>query len=155
MITAKPHHLLDIFKLYGAGVKKFTPDPFYGHDFYRIGNLVLDDPNLRVKFTIGVDDICKPCKYLKSKECSDFVSGNPEEYSSKEFWNKTIDKRIMNELSIEDGIEMTVGEYCKLALERLNEENISEIWKERPQKETDKRTKLLLKGLRKYYRDYL
>ncbi len=44
-ITIKPHHFMDIIKLYGAGIESFVPDEKLGHDFYRIGNLRLS-PNL-------------------------------------------------------------------------------------------------------------
>lgn len=33
-LVIKPHHLLDIFKLYGRGVETFVPDDKYKHDFY-------------------------------------------------------------------------------------------------------------------------
>ena len=38
-IVIKPHHLLDIFKLYGKGIENFVPDKNYNHNFYFIGNV--------------------------------------------------------------------------------------------------------------------
>lgn len=62
-VTIKPHRFMDIIKLYGGGLERFVPDPAMGHDFYRIGNLVLENPELPLRLTTEGDDICKPCKY--------------------------------------------------------------------------------------------
>ena len=45
-ITIKPHHFLDIIKLYGNGLEKFVPDKNYGHDFYKVGNIILAKYNI-------------------------------------------------------------------------------------------------------------
>ena len=34
-IIIKPHHFIDIIKLYGAGIERFIPDEPMGHDFYK------------------------------------------------------------------------------------------------------------------------
>jgi hypothetical protein len=150
MLAIKPHHLLDIFKLYGAGFESFVPDPLYGHDFYKVGNLILKNPNVLVKFTSNSDDICKPCKYNINDKCSDVIQNNPKKYLSKNLWNKTIDTRLMEHLSISEGTEMTAIDYCNLALKKLDESAIKKIWKERPAAETKNRVKLLRLGLTKF-----
>lgn len=40
-IIIKPHHLLDILKLYGKGIEKFVPDINHEHDFYKIANMIV------------------------------------------------------------------------------------------------------------------
>lgn len=45
-ITIKPHHFMDIIKLYGTGIERFVPDQKRGHDFYRIANLIVQNPTL-------------------------------------------------------------------------------------------------------------
>lgn len=35
MIIIKPHHLIDIIKLYGAGVEYFVPDEFFNTIFIK------------------------------------------------------------------------------------------------------------------------
>jgi hypothetical protein len=150
VISIKPHHLLDIIKLYGAGLNHFVPDPSHQHDFYRVGNIALKNPNTIVMFTIGNDAICTPCKFNQNHYCMDVVANNPSKFQSKDVWNKTIDKRLMKILGINENDQMTIHEYCQLAFTRLNPGNIKEIWKERPDKETANRTALLLKGLKKY-----
>lgn len=32
-MVIKPHHFMDIIKLYGGGIQVFVPDTDYGHDF--------------------------------------------------------------------------------------------------------------------------
>ena len=48
-ITIKPHHFMDIIKLYGTGIERFVPDQKRGHDFYRIANLIVQNPTLMMK----------------------------------------------------------------------------------------------------------
>ena len=43
MIVIKPHHLIDIMKLYGAGVEHFVPDELYQHDFYKVANHIIEN----------------------------------------------------------------------------------------------------------------
>lgn len=146
LMLIKPHHLLDIFKLYGAGREWFVPDRFFGHDFFRVGNLILKKPGLRVRFTLGADEICGPCKFNVGGKCTDGLAGN----FSKESWNRRIDRRLMAVLEIEEGTEMTVGEYAMLALEKLGRKEIKAVWRERPKAETARRVNFLRKGLEKY-----
>lgn len=150
VISVKPHHLLDIIKLYGAGLDRFVPDPNHHHDFFRIGNITLKHPETIVKFTLGSDAVCTPCKFNQNDCCLDKVVGNPPPYQSKGVWNKTIDKRLMKILSIKENEEMTMRDYCQLAFEKLNPSNMKKIWKERPTQETANRTKFLFAGLQKY-----
>jgi hypothetical protein len=150
IIVTKPHHLLDIIKLYGAGREHFVPDPAFGHDFYRVGNDVLAYPEATLKFVVGGDDICEPCRYYEDGKCTDVVGNNSGRFRSKEIWNKTIDERLMKILGIKEGDTMTVIEYCKLALDKLSTENIATVWHERPTDETARRAELLIEGLNKY-----
>ncbi len=100
-LLLKPHHFLDIMKLYGAGVNYFTPDLRYGHDFYRV-------------------------------------------------WNKTIDRRILDAMGLNEGDEMTAIAFAALAQEKLTPQIIFEVWNERPKEETEKRIANLHKGLNKF-----
>jgi len=152
-ILIKPHHFLDIIKLYGFGLNFFVPDPRYGHNFYKVGNLILRNPQTKIVLTTKADNICKSCKFLKNGKCTDKIRNFV--YSSKEEWNQIIDKRILNILNLKKGDTFTALEFCQLANQKLTSIVITEIWHERPEKETKKRTKYLLKGLNKYLRKFL
>lgn len=85
-IIIKPHHFLDIIKLYGSGLDVFVPYEKMGHDFYRIGNIILNDKNILIKLTVDADDICVPCKYCKDGLCFDDLSGI-DGYTKKDTYN--------------------------------------------------------------------
>ena len=55
VIVIKPHHLLDIFKLYGKGIENFIPDKNYTHNFYLIGNAVIRNEVNKIRFTYSYD----------------------------------------------------------------------------------------------------
>jgi hypothetical protein len=152
VIFLKPHHFLDIIKLYGFGLNFFVPDPRYGHNFYKVGNLILKNPQTDIVLTTKADDICKPCKFLKNGKCRDKIKNFI--CSSKEEWNRTIDKRILNNLNLGKGNSLAAFELCQLASKKLTPKIISKIWRERPKKETKERIKYLLKGLSKYIKKF-
>ena len=151
-IFLKPHHFLDIIKLYGLGLNFFVPDPRYGHNFYKVGNLILKNPQIGIFLTTKADDICKPCKFLKNGKCQDKMKNFIN--SSKEEWNQIIDKRILNNLNLDKGDSLTPFELCQLASRKLTPKIISKIWRERSEKGTKKRIKYLLKGLGKYIKKF-
>ncbi|MFW5884829.1 MAG: hypothetical protein ACOCUF_01175 [Patescibacteria group bacterium] len=148
-ILIKPHHFLDIIKLHGAGYEKFVPDEAFGHDFWRVGNKILEDPQVNLKITIEGDDICIPCKFYNGNICIDKTSINTGELSKDE-WNKTIDSRLLDALDLHEGdVKSSLG-LCRLARKKLNKEIIFKVWKEKPAEITQKRASLLLKGIDKY-----
>jgi hypothetical protein len=149
-LKLKPHHLLDILKLYGKDLSRFVPDKNYGHDFHRIGNLIIENSHVLVRFTLGADEICFPCKYLDRDRCVDVVKDNPARFRLKEKWNKRVDKRLFKLFEISREEEMTALAICSLALKKLTPEKIFEVWKERPQTETEERIRFLIKGLVRY-----
>jgi hypothetical protein len=147
-VVIKPHHLLDIFKLYGAGCEHFVPDLERGHNFWSIGNQVLSNPYLTVEFTDSADDICLPCEFLKNGRCTDQISKT--EPGSKAAWNNVIEQRLMDILNVQNGTQMSAAEFCFRSLELLTKSEINYIWYERPAEETEKRARLLGLGLKKY-----
>lgn len=152
MIFIKPHHFLDIIKLYGSDIQHFIPDPRYNHNFYAIGNLILKSPHVRIILTLKADDICKPCRFQKKGQCTDKIKDNA--YISKEEWNQIIDQRIVKVLDFNKKNTFTSLEFCKLANLKLTPKIILEIWKERPVREIKSRIKFLIKGLNKYIKKF-
>lgn len=86
MIKIKPHHFIDIIKLHGVGLEQFVPDLKMGHDFYKIGNEILQCPNIEIQLTLYVDDICQPCIKHQNGKCID-----PLTHISKEDYNLRLD----------------------------------------------------------------
>lgn len=126
-IVIKPHHLLDIFKLYGKGLEKFIPDVRLNHDFYFIGNAVLENKVNKVKFTYGFDDICKPCDYLKDTVCIGEFEYDGAVYK-KNSYNEKLDIRLVNALGLEYNKTYEFNDIVKFISERLNFELINSVW---------------------------
>ena len=145
-ILIKPHHFLDIIKLYGSGLDSFVPAPDFGHDFYRIGNIILENPKISMKLTAKGDDICAPCNCFNGEVCIGDSANNPE-YPKKEDWNNLIDNRLFKKLDLKEGSEITALEFVKLAKEKINKEDILEVWKE---KIIPQGVPFLLAGIDKY-----
>ena len=124
------------------------PDETYRHDFYRAGNVILADPAVQVTLTTGPDTICQPCIYLKEQGCTDQLAGFV--YPSKDQWNRTINGRILAALGVGEGTSSAAFELCRLSCKLITAVLIREIWKERPEAETERRVAFLLKGLDEY-----
>ena len=144
-ILIKPHHFIDIFKLYGSGIDRFVPDEKMGHDFYKVANEIIDNPSIDLKLTIGGDDICKPCKKYH-EQCIDPLT-HIQGYTSKDVYNKTLDKRIIKLYNLNDEY-YTAKQLCSII--QNNKEYIFEVWDEEDNEVTQKRYELFLQGAHKF-----
>lgn len=146
MITTKPHHLIDIIKLYGAGVEDFKPDEVFQHDFYKVANRIIGDLNTPLQFTVYGDDICKPCNRFKNFRCIDRLE-NVKGYDSKDIYNQKLDTRLIDQLKLDLNSTYTVWQ----AVEILNSDKdlIFHVWIEEDDKLTEERNSLFQEGLKK------
>lgn len=117
----RPHHLLDIVTDYGHGVE-FKPHP-YGHAVHTVAAQVVANPGSQVRFVLAADEICCPCRHLRSDgQCGTDVPIRDvlhqlREPISKQAYNDELDRRLFSYLGMSPGEEMTVGAF----LERVNE----------------------------------
>jgi hypothetical protein len=146
-IVIKPHHFLDIIKLYGSGINGFVPDREYGHDFYRIGNLIIENNKILLTLTVNSDDICKPCRFSNEGKCSDRVE-NHGHYTSKEEWNRMVDIRLFALLGFKELQKIQALDFCDIASNRL--ETLCDVWKEEPFLKNEQRKRNLFNGIFKY-----
>lgn len=148
MIKIKPHHFVDIIKLYGKGIEKFVPDATYNHNFYGVANEIINNHQIELSITSGSDDICTPCIYLgKDKKCTDrifHIAG----IDSKNEWNEVIDRRIMQYAKISEGERFTAQKLCEMLF--LRKEIIFNVWDEESKSEKDSRYEAFCKGAEKY-----
>ena len=107
MIKIKPHHFIDIIKLHGVGLEQFVPDLKMGHDFYKIGNEILQSPDIEIQLTLSADDICQPCIKLQNGKCID-----PLTHISKEDYNLRLDQRIIKAFQLSLNQTYTALELC-------------------------------------------
>ncbi len=152
-LLIKPHHFLDIIKLYGSGLESFVPNVEYGHDFWKVGNEILGDATIWLELTVGNDVICGPCKCNDGLICSGLTIADSKEIS-KDTWNKTIDERLLSILGLKGGAKLSALEFCKLAKEKISREDIFAVWKEKPIEITEKRADFLTRGIEKYLEKY-
>lgn len=146
-IKIKPHHFMDIIKLYGAGIEEFVPDEKMGHDFYRVANLIVNSSNIELNLTIEADDICKPCKMCNDNICIDKLE-HIEKFDSKDAYNKTLDIRLINILKLDIDKIYSAKELCEIMLE--NHHHIFNVWIEESSMITQKRHDMFLAGAYKY-----
>ncbi len=148
-LTLKPHHFMDILKLYGAGVEEFVPDERLGHDFYRAGNRVLGDPSLSLTLTAGGDDICKPCRMYRG-QCRDGLTHIPG-YTSKDAYNRQLDSRVFSLFGLTEG-PYSALELCGILYE--GREKIFQVWTEEAEDAAQRRYALFTAGAEKYLKKW-
>jgi Uncharacterized conserved protein len=148
MIRIKPHHFLDIIKLYGKGIEKFVPDKKYNHNFYFVANEIINNHQVQIELTTGGDDICSPCIYIGSDgECIDKIT-HIEGINSKNEWNKKLDRRIIEYTKAQENSRFSAQEYCELLYSI--KERVFDIWKEEPDTAKNNRYDAFCAGVRKY-----
>ncbi|MCB6344273.1 DUF1284 domain-containing protein [Enterocloster lavalensis] len=146
MIVIKPHHLIDIMKLYGAGVEHFVPDESYQHDFYKVANCIIENLDTELQFTILGDDICKPCNRFKDSRCSDPLD-HIRGYHCKDTYNQALDSRLIDQLKLDQNAIYTPREFIEM-LSR-DRDIIFHVWLEEDSGLTEKRNRLFQEGLKK------
>lgn len=147
-ITIKPHHFIDILKLYGAGIERFIPDVSMGHDFYKVANELIDHPTINVKLTVYGDDICRPCKKYNGR-CVDELTSICG-YTGKDAYNRTLDEKIIRLYNLTRE-KYTAVQLCSIILEK--KEYIYTVWDKEEPALTQKRYALFVKGANKFLKE--
>ena len=145
-IIIKPHHFMDILKLYGSGINIFVSDEKMGHDSYKVANRILKDRNVQLRLTTAADDICQPCIMCQNQICIDRV--NIADYHSKDDYNRTLDKRLLELMNLNTQSTYSALELCRLMLKYHH--FIFDVWNEEGQTLNQKRHDLFVLGAQKY-----
>lgn len=125
-INIRPHHLLDVYKLYGRGIFPLSPNTDYGHDVYLIGNLLINHKVDSVVLVNKADDICKPCKYYENGICADDI--HKEGFNGKHEYNFFIDQKLLQYLKLDDGAEYNLDTLLSLFIKRASLEMFCKVW---------------------------
>ncbi len=144
------HHFFDIIRDFGIG-KDIIPH-FYGHSYHKISQLIRNDPNIKIRIVLNIDDICNGCVHLVNNSCEDIITHRAD-FNSKEEFNDFIDKRIINKCEIKIGNILTPKELCEKAKEYLN--YIFWIYKGNDIEHTKIRKMNFIKGLEYYKSKHL
>lgn len=146
IILLKPHHLLDLIRDFGAG-QEHQPHP-YGHALHLVARRLAAEPGLMVELTAGADEICRPCRHLgPDGRCRDGCAVSGYE-SSKEAWNRLIDRRLFARLGLREGRRLSALEFCRIAGEGLGE--LATLYPEEPPEKTAWRGDCLRRGLAEF-----
>ncbi len=145
-IIIKPHHFMDVIKLYGKGIEVFVPDKKMGHDFYKVANEIISNKNITLQLTIDGDDICKPCKSHK-EQCIDSLTIIPG-FTMKNEYNKRLDERMITLFHLDIHKTYTAKELCTIYMK--NHELIYQVWKEEDDSITQLRHDWFVEGASKY-----
>ena len=146
MIIIKPHHFMDIIKLYGSGIDVFVPDEKMQHDFYKIANEIIKNPQVKLSLTIDADDICQPCVQCINGICDDELPktlGNIK----KDDYNKRLDQRLIDYLHLNLKEQYTALSLCRIMYEK--KDIIFKVWLEEDDKITQRRFELFQLGAKK------
>lgn len=142
-ITIKPHHFMDIIKLYGSGITDFVPDEKMKHDFYKIANRIIGNHDLILKLTTGADDICAPCIMCKDRKCTDELK-TIEKFNSKEAYNTLLDTRLLEKLNLDISQTYKAKSLCAIMYD--HHDCIYSVWQEEHADITQKRHDLFVEG---------
>lgn len=143
IIFIKPHHLIDIIKLYGAGIEHFVKDEAFQHDFYKVANKIINNCDCLLQFTTGGDDICKPCNRFDGQKCTDALSC-VNGYLDKETYNRVLDNRIIDILRLD--LDETYSVRQILTAFQGEPNLVFHVWIEENEALTDKRNALFQCG---------
>lgn len=144
VIWIKPHHFMDIIKLYGAGIEQFVPDDIRGHDFYKVANKVIKNPHVILKLTLYGDEICQPCRFFQTT-CQDTVDQTLT--TSKHLYNRLLDQKIMKLYGLTKS-QYIAQELCHIYY--AHHEYIEQIWNTEELEKLKKRHDFFVKGAQKY-----
>lgn len=125
-IKIKPHHLLDILKLYGNGIEIFVPDENYKHNFYQCANAVVNLEISQIEFTMESDDICYPCKFNSENGCTDKLKLFT--HFSKNDYNTQIDRLLLMQLNLQDKRVYDFSDILSYLFHNLNYKIFEIAW---------------------------
>lgn len=145
IIIIKPHHFMDIIKLYGFGIDVFVPDEKMHHDFYRFANAIIQNPHIKLQLTKDGDYICQPCIHYHH-HCLDSIT-HISSIVSKETYNQLLDQRIIDLYALHQAY-YSAYQLCQIFYQ--NHELIFKIWQEEDYDITQQRHDYFVVGAKKY-----
>jgi hypothetical protein len=99
-IILRPHHLLDILRDFGHGIR-YEPHE-YGHALHSVAEQILKDLDRKIVFVVAADDICKPCRHLRADGRCDDTMLQDGKTVSKQAYNDALDRRLWDYLNLAD-----------------------------------------------------
>lgn len=116
MLTLRPHHLTDILTDYDPD-REVKPWPS-GNAVHVVTRMLADGLDQKVKFVIGSDDICRPCRRLQPDGSCDKILDKHNPPESIDEYNDRLDQRLLDFLGLTVGGELTLREFFEIVNSR-------------------------------------
>lgn len=118
-LRLRPHHILDIVRNIGHD-RPLVPHE-YGHLVHTVTRRILEDVDAQCRLVVANDDICGPCRMLKSDgSCADVLAQLAEPVSKQEY-NDALDRRLLSFLGIRENGVMALRAYLTIVAGRIDE----------------------------------
>jgi hypothetical protein len=118
MLLLRPHHLIDIIRNIGQG-RPVEPHP-YGHAQHIITRAILDGTEYEIRFTVGADDLCRPCIHLTAEGWCEDILPQLENRVLKQVYNDDLDHRVMEYLGLKEDSVITLSAFLDLIAKNLS-----------------------------------
>ena len=116
----------------------------YKHSNHSVGNLLRDNPCVKMEIIVGLDSVCDGCIHNKDGVCDDPLTIK-KGFTMKHDYNNHLDKRILEILQWSEGNKVTPKKICKSAYKYID--HIYQIYEIDPKEEIDARRKEFIEGL--------
>jgi hypothetical protein len=118
-LRLRPHHILDIVRNIGHDLPLVPHE--YGHLVHVVTRRIQEDVDAECRLVVANDDICGPCRMLKSDgSCADILPQLTEPVS-KQAYNDALDRRLLSFLGIRENEVMTLRAYLAKVAQRIDE----------------------------------
>ncbi len=126
IIELRPHHLLDIVRSYEPG-REVEPAAS-GNAVHEITRIVDKDLDAEVRFVLGADDICRPCRHLQPDGVCERVLDKLNPPVPMQEYNDRLDGILFCRLDMEVGETMTIRGFLeKTALHMPEAESLGTL----------------------------
>jgi hypothetical protein len=115
LIKLRPHHLLDIVRDFGNGIKKKKMHP-WGASVAEVTEKVLFNIDQDIILVSQVDSICETCSKLEKQICVARISDN---LLMREY-NDNLDTCLFRRMKLEEGQRISIRDFLVLVKNDLD-----------------------------------
>jgi len=109
----RPHHLLDLVRDYAPPEGPEPDRPDGANAVPQAAHALAENLDRSVRFVVGPDDICAPCSHLQADGRCDRILDRHVPPEPIDEYNDPLDRRILARLGLDEGAELTIGEFLR------------------------------------------
>ena len=152
-VLISPFHLLCIFKEFGEGIDLFHPDLKSQNNYYFLANAIIFKDVDHVNFTIGCDEVCNSCVYLKNDNCIDKLVENKNYLNINDYYIN-INNYLFSIMKINDNNSYDMKHILNLINNIISIEIVNKCWIYNSQIENEMILSYIKNGLMKLLKRY-